>query len=463
MLEEETKKMEEKLEMVKKMMELEKEKRNSQQAKKSKDGTVWRSATTQKQINGYSQMVLSQHKQNQPNLPPTNLIMGKENQTKANLNQSRLGSNQSTRVSGGTGNQMTVSGNAAADNLNKALNRQNPGLQQQKQTVAASESQQDYPEVEQFLSEIQLQKYRQPFLDNGIEDLEIILELDEKHLEQMSIPLGHKLKIMKRIKDLRRDRGMTVPESRQGGQRPRIDDSNAQVNNVNKEVKPHQKQDLEALPEPDYSQLHSSKTGATNTAGNGDSLLTGKYNEQESHQQFLEALNAWRNAGTTSKPNNSQQQDKKSVRFNENANTTQSVSGNGSLQQEKDIKTDMQIRTDSAASSRKESCWNCYKLFPAIQAIADHATKRSFCSELCFEKNMQANSIKCQFPECSNRFVKVVGTLVHGKWFCSQKCANLDPDTKQMQELYEKGIEFNNDQNADEDEENYANDEDIDL
>jgi hypothetical protein len=47
--------------------------------------------------------------------------------------------------------------------------------------------------------------------------LEIILELDEKHLEMMSIPLGHKLKIMKRIKDMRKEKGMTVPESRQGG------------------------------------------------------------------------------------------------------------------------------------------------------------------------------------------------------------------------------------------------------
>jgi hypothetical protein len=52
------------------------------------------------------------------------------------------------------------------------------------------------------------------------------LELDDKHLEQMNIPLGHKLKIMKRIKDIRRDRGMTVPESRQGGTRPPIDSLN---------------------------------------------------------------------------------------------------------------------------------------------------------------------------------------------------------------------------------------------
>jgi hypothetical protein len=32
----------------------------------------------------------------------------------------------------------------------------------------------------------------------------------------MSIPLGHKLKILKRIKDVRKDMGMTIPESRQG-------------------------------------------------------------------------------------------------------------------------------------------------------------------------------------------------------------------------------------------------------
>ncbi len=44
MLEDEAKKMEEKLETVKKMMEMEKQKRDS--LKKSKEGTVWRSATT---------------------------------------------------------------------------------------------------------------------------------------------------------------------------------------------------------------------------------------------------------------------------------------------------------------------------------------------------------------------------------------------------------------------------------
>lgn len=84
----------------------------------------------------------------------------------------------------------------------------------------------------------------QVFIDNGIEDLETILELDDKHLEQVGIPLGHKLKVMKRIKDLRKDRGMSVPESRQG---PRTE--------VAKETREHVQQELEALPEPSAKQL----------------------------------------------------------------------------------------------------------------------------------------------------------------------------------------------------------------
>ena len=93
MLEEETKKMEEKLDLVKRMMELEKEKRSTQ--KKAKDGTVWRSATTQKQINGYSQLVLNQHKQQQPNLPPTTMIMrdtmNEQNNTTTQKNLTGMG------------------------------------------------------------------------------------------------------------------------------------------------------------------------------------------------------------------------------------------------------------------------------------------------------------------------------------------------------------------------------------
>jgi hypothetical protein len=72
MLEAETKKMEEKLELVRKMMDLEKDKRS--EMAKSKEGSIWRGATTKKNIKGYSDAVINHHKKNQKDLPPTSLV-----------------------------------------------------------------------------------------------------------------------------------------------------------------------------------------------------------------------------------------------------------------------------------------------------------------------------------------------------------------------------------------------------
>jgi hypothetical protein len=49
------------------------------------------------------------------------------------------------------------------------------------------------------------------FINEGIEDLETILELEDEHVSQMGIPLGHKLKIIKKIKDIRGEKGMSTP------------------------------------------------------------------------------------------------------------------------------------------------------------------------------------------------------------------------------------------------------------
>lgn len=71
------------------------------------------------------------------------------------------------------------------------------------------------PEVSQFLGSIALQKYVPKFTENGIEDLETILELTDKHLDAIEVPLGNKLKILKRIKTIREEQGLSVPLSRQ--------------------------------------------------------------------------------------------------------------------------------------------------------------------------------------------------------------------------------------------------------
>ena len=54
-----------------------------------------------------------------------------------------------------------------------------------------------------FLGSIKLEKYLDKLVSNGVEDIETIMELKDGHIEQMGIPLGHKLKIIKKIKDLK--------------------------------------------------------------------------------------------------------------------------------------------------------------------------------------------------------------------------------------------------------------------
>jgi hypothetical protein len=89
-------------------------------------------------------------------------------------------------------------------------------------------------EVVEFLQSISLLKYQSKFYENGIEDLETILELNDAHLDALGVPLGYKLKILKRIKTIREERGMTQPESRQ---RPQSAISNANVESTVREFK----------------------------------------------------------------------------------------------------------------------------------------------------------------------------------------------------------------------------------
>lgn len=57
-------------------------------------------------------------------------------------------------------------------------------------------------EVDKVLKELNLEKYSKIMKDNGIDDMEIFQELTEPHLEQLGIVLGHRIKIMKKIREL---------------------------------------------------------------------------------------------------------------------------------------------------------------------------------------------------------------------------------------------------------------------
>ena len=118
MLETETKKMEEKLALVKKMMDMEKEKRSNLSV--SNQGTLWRGASTKKDIRGFGNAVVNHHKKVQPNLPATNMVTNPD----GNANQrKKLPSGTGKRVPSASGKakapqQQTLASKNFVGNLN---------------------------------------------------------------------------------------------------------------------------------------------------------------------------------------------------------------------------------------------------------------------------------------------------------------------------------------------------------
>ena len=163
-------------------------------------------------------------------------------------------------------------------------------------------------EVLVFLQNIKLEKYMPKLLENGIEDMETLMELKDEHLEQLGIPLGHKLKIVKRIKDLKAERGadassMSIKSTTESIKYSEGVSSRPVTQNVYEELPPPTEYYKPAPPKPVRAPVKAlvKRDQASNQNIGMVDLKDGVYNEVESHNEFLDALNAWRNSGKPEK------------------------------------------------------------------------------------------------------------------------------------------------------------------
>lgn len=106
----------------------------------------------------------------------------------------------------------------------------------------------------------------------------------------MGIPLGHKLKIVKKIKDIRGSKGLTTPQSREG--------TNRKLNN--------------------HTEVTTNHSSSMSQIQPKSSLKEGHFDEKESHGQFLEALHEWRTGNSAMKDPKQTNTSVKKVRFNDN-------------------------------------------------------------------------------------------------------------------------------------------------
>jgi len=72
--------------------------------------------------------------------------------------------------------------------------------------LARPVSRQEEEELSQTLKSLKLQKYEDKLREIGCESLEHLANLGETDLEGVGVPLGHKLKFMKKIKQLKSER-----------------------------------------------------------------------------------------------------------------------------------------------------------------------------------------------------------------------------------------------------------------
>lgn len=143
----------------------------------------------------------------------------------------------------------TPATSALSSNLTAALNGQSEKLK----------------EVEVFLSAASLERYFKMFEEHGFDCMETVKCMTEEHLKGMGIPVGHCLKLQKRIQELNAAELEPLSPPRQSNQR---------------KSKVH-------FPE------ESAVSGATG------SLLDGTFDEAESANSFKDAVAAWRDGGKT--------------------------------------------------------------------------------------------------------------------------------------------------------------------
>jgi len=326
-LEQEARRMEERLVQLREHMQQEKERRLTET--RFKDGSKWRGGLTTKPLKGYADAVLKAKPRPRPG---------------------SRGAFVSTR-----------------DLLNPS------GAQEPEKLAKASQLPCDQPEneeIREFLESCGLEKHLPTFLTHGIEDMEVVLELTEEHLADLSLPLGHRIKLLKRIRDLKSAEPLAKP--------PVPKPSAAKA----------------VLPAP-----------------------------TDSFSLFKEAVDSFRNGGTaTTLPKSSVEVAEPSTQPRKRpvevvpAKTETEGTDAGAVNEAFGLMKEVE----------RETCWECYRIFSGGAGFLE----KRFCCADCVEAFKAKHYLTCA---CGSVFTRDAGELWGDRWFCSENCTCL-PHLPELEE-----------------------------
>ena len=346
-LEAESKRMEERLIELREHMKVETERRKSEA--RFKDGSRWRSGLTTRPMKGYANSVLSAKPKPRPaskGFVPSSELLNFDGKTDP-------------------ADPRPAATIKRANTIPKPL------------TVSS--------DVLSFLQSCGLEKHFEAFLTNGVDEMEVMLELTEEHLTNIGLPLGHRIKLLKRIRDAK-----AAPQH-----------------------------DLVPLPGPQLD---------TEESATGGALLRGDYNEPESRAMFREALDEFRKGGTTTHHQSSPKQPAREPRQRPSVSKEVTDKPKTTIVRPRPIvasNTDeglmpMSIPEGLMKEGLRDSCWECYRIFSEGETFGN----KNFCSKECVDAFKGKLFITC---ECGKVFTKLDGELKDRKWYCSEQCVPRTP------------------------------------
>mmetsp|Transcript_100132 Transcript_100132/g.254686 ORF Transcript_100132/g.254686 Transcript_100132/m.254686 type:complete len:429 (-) Transcript_100132:104-1390(-) len=249
--------------------------------------------------------------------------------------------------------------------------------------AAMQHQSQDTREVETFLSNLKLDRYVGIFMENGLDSMDVVMDMQESHMREIGMAVGHILKLQKSLNELRPAPAATS-ERRVNFGVTEVADSNTAV------AKPP------AAP-------------ATATAASC-SLTDGAFDEAESAASFQDALRAWR--GGKSEPAEAAPKRAPGSFWSSVGESEVDLvrCSTPSRPPTEAAKLDSTTQGDAAPSEEKLCCYNCYKQFykqfavvrcspsdvPPTPSGAGAGARRLLCSEVCADRWIVAMEQKAE-------------------------------------------------------------------
>jgi hypothetical protein len=340
-------------------------------------------------------------------------------------------------------------------------------------------------EVLDFLREIGLEKHWEAFRDAQIDEVEVLAELSEEHLASLGLPIGHRIKLLKRIRETRGPANPPSPpklkQSRQEErkvrfevaenpqlpvQRPKLGEglqkagmedmtqmltvqplkpkpSSERVARVKVEDPKTQMaapRSSRAVPQPPVEPAKKkppitkpviAKAQPSQAVAKTESRSQVSAVKLQTPTANLEEVKAVRPVSSKGPSNVSVQSSKSS---------TDAAPKRPSTEPERPLTEPEMPPTEPA--QEKPSTWLlfekplaaeiCYECtaFTAEPVVSDD---RTYCSEACVEAAKQGRLLKCSC--CSRDFLSSCGVVKGSSWYCSQECSHRKSDVGSNTEI----------------------------